>query len=598
MKFYRVFFLLIALLSYNLYSAPSSPVPGIDVANQLNTSRDFLTKPRAPLSNDRTIIVPNLTNDLDLGQAKNYKFKLKKVKFTGNTVIATNELEDIFKPYYGKTVLLGEILNLVRKTTNLYRERGYILSQAYLPAQDIDKVSGEITVGIVEGYINTTSVVSESLPYSTKVLLQQYGRRMEKERPLTKDTLERYALLASDISGGNVKVVFTPALNRPGAADLEFVADDMKTVGTDVFYDNRSTRLLGPQEYSGTFYQYNLLYGNSTSFGVNRASTYKELVLYSFSHRQPLNSDGLTLIFSGNKTDTNPDYNALPSELKSAIKTPAHSKQVNLGLEYPIIRSRGHNLIANFKLEGTNNQTDFFNLTLYKEYLRKLRGGVFFDWVDTYFFNIMGTSLIGAEITQGIKTFDFTGGSIKTLNSYIKEEQATRPGTKTGYTKLNGIITRAQPLVYNFNLKLIGLWQYSFDRLLSSEEFGYGGRGVGLGYDSYEISGDHGISGKAELVYNLPSFSNSDDNNFFAKLMPLKTELFGFIDGGRVWNIDAELSDQNKYDDAVSAGLGFRGKLTDLFVFEGYVAKPMTRIVANENNKKPRYFFSVGVAYH
>lgn len=598
MKVYRIIFLLISLLSYNLYSAPGSPVPGVDVANQLNTSRDFLTKPRAPLSNDRTIIVPNLSNDLDLGQAKNYKFHLKKVKFKGNTVIPTSELEAIFSPYYGKTVLLGEILNLARKVTNLYRERGYILSQAYLPAQDIDKVSGEIIVGIVEGYINTTSVVSDSLSHSTKVLLQQYGRRMEKERPLTKDTLERYALLASDISGGNVKIVFTPALNQPGAADLEFIADDMKVVGADAFYDNRSTRLIGPQEYSGTFYQYNLLYGNSTSIGLNRATTYKELMLYSFSHRQPLNSDGLTLIFSGSKTDTNPDYNALPGDLKSSIKTPAHSKQLNLGLEYPIIRSRQYNLVGNFKLEGTNNQTDIFNTTLFKEHLRKLKGGIFFDWVDTSFFNIMGTSLIGAEITQGVKTFDFTGGGIKTFNSYVEEDQATRTGTKAGYTKLNGIVTRTQPLINNFNLKLIGLWQYSFDKLLSSEEFGYGGRGVGLGYDSYEISGDHGISGKAELAYSLPSFSNLDDNNLFSKLMPLKTELFGFIDGGRVWNIDAADSDQNNYDDAVSSGLGVRGKLKDLFVFEGYIAKPMTRIVANEDNKKLRFFFSVGVAYH
>jgi len=46
--------------------------------------------------------------------------------------------------------------------------------------------------------------------------------------------------------------------------------------------------------------------------------------------------------------------------------------------------------------------------------------------------------------------------------------------------------------------------QYSFTRVLASEEFSYGGIPFGRSHDPSELTGDHGIAGSLELNYTYP----------------------------------------------------------------------------------------------
>lgn len=602
MDIYRVFLLSSILAIFNLFFNQSYaavlPIAGIDVGqvDPLNMTRTITKKATEPLSTDKELVLPVLTQQLDLGQAKQYKFTLKSIKFIGNNVISSDELNATYLPYYGKSVTLAKILELIQLTTKIYRDKGYVLSQAYLPAQDIDKEVGAITIGVIEGYINQVAIVSETIPYSTKLLLQQYGERLKSERPITRATLERYILLSDDLPGGNIKAVFVPARNTPGAADLEFVAEDNKLFGAEVYGNNRGTRLLGPAELSTTVHQYNALYGNSTTINAVRTDG-KEMRLFLFSHIQPLNSDGLALSFMFTRTRTWPDYKALPDLTRSDLETPGRSNNMLWQLSYPVVRSRNQNFVVQAKLDGSDNKTRFAHDTLYRERLRTLRLGFTYDWLDDIVFNILSTSLVGFEFSQGLDAFD----------AYNESTYSTRPNTTVSYNKVNATVSRTQPLPYRFYLRLLGLGQYSFNELVSSEEFGYGGRIMGLGYDPFQLAGDHGISGKAELIYSVPTgdviqgiknFLNVSHGSLMDELVNFQPELFGFYDGGRVWNIDANTSAQKEHDSAVSAGFGIRGQIFKYISFEGYMAKPMTRVAENETDKKPRYFFSVGASYY
>lgn len=557
------------------------PIPEIDIGSidPARVGRDLSSKPIEILSTAKQLDIPILTQSVELGDAKKYTFKLKKVSFIDNTVIGSEQLEAVYQRHYGKTITLAKLLELINETTLEYRNAGYILSQAYLPAQDIDKEAGIIKVGIVEGYVNEVNVSGASIPYSTKVLLRQYGERMKMERPITKATLERYALLAQDLPGGGVKTVFSPATNQSGAANLEFITDDSKLWGLSASVDNRGTRLLGPIELSATLDQFHAVYGNQTTANMV-GDDGDELRITNFSHSQPLNSNGLKAFFQYVKTKTNPNYKDLPAEIRSDITTPGLGFNYTGQLSYPLIRSRTYNLMAQTKLDVSESVTKTFDIRIFDERLKMLRGGLTFDWLDSVFFENLGLTSIGFEFTQGL-----TGRW-----TYLKPEYATRPNLKKDFQKITGTVMRQQPLGAGFELKLLANGQYAYDELASSEEYGYGGKDIGLGYDSYEISGDHGIAGKLELNYTLPTEE-------LIKFASFDAEVFGFYDAGKVWNKHPFESAQNPNDMAKSAGFGIRGSIMDYFTYEAYYAKPLARDLQNTLDTSSRVFFNFGVAY-
>ena len=84
------------------------------------------------------------------------------------------------------------------------------------------------------------------------------------------------------------------------------------------------------------------------------------------------------------------------------------------------------------------------------------------------------------------------------------EQRLTRLEGDPTFTKLNADIQRLQRVTSHVNLLLNVSGQWANGPLLSSEEFGIGGMFVGRGYDPSEITGDEGVSGKAELQWNEP----------------------------------------------------------------------------------------------
>jgi hemolysin activation/secretion protein len=126
----------------------------------------------------------------------------------------------------------------------------------------------------------------------------------------------------------------------------------------------------------------------------------------------------------------------------------------------------------------------------------------------------------------------------------------------------------------------------AFDDLLTSEQFGVGGSNFGRGYDDSEIIGDNGYAGKAELQYNEHLGLTYADT-----LQP-----YGFFDYGEVSNRHA-LSGEKKEQSLASTGVGLRIKLTNNFSGQLEIAQPLTKDVATEQNKDPRFFFGITAHY-
>lgn len=587
----------ISILLYTCSSillAQNVPNAGSNIVNPLTNTDVIRRELPEPLSRPDKIVLPVLTHDTKIEGADKIKFTLKELSFEGNKVISDEQLLQIFADSFNKEISVADLLELIKKVTIFYKDQGYILSQAFLPDQKIENPNNaKIKIGIIEGHVSKYLIRSEILQPTTIYLLEQYAQKIVNQKPLTRAVLERYALFMDDIPGANIKVVFHQS-DEKGAADIEIIADDAKIFGFDAFTNNRGTRAIGPQEHSLSLYQFNGFYGNKSS--VTKTFTENdELILYTYKHRQPLNSDGLTLNFIATRSKTKPDFRALPAINRSTLEIPGKSNTYLAELEYGAIRSRLQNLLLKLKFSATDNDSTLLGQPLFREKLRMLKFEIIYDWLDNIFFDIFSHNLISAEFTQGVNAF----------GAYIRPDKglATRPNVEESFSKFNLYLSRTQPLFPLVKMRLQGLGQFANDELVSSEEFGYGGRIIGLGYDSFQIAGDHGIAGKIELSLDLPfsylvNYSAlKSDSYFYSQLLNFVPALYAFYDGGRVWNRNYRSSSQKEHDSAVSRGFGIRGTFANLFIFDGYMAEPVTRVAQNEQDKQPRYFFNVGILY-
>jgi len=133
--------------------------------------------------------------------------------------------------------------------------------------------------------------------------------------------------------------------------------------------------------------------------------------------------------------------------------------------------------------------------------------------------------------------------------------------------------------------------QYSLNPLSAAREFGVGGRAFGSAFDSSEIAGEHGVSGRVELRYStaLPMVDEIVPGGF---LRGTGIQVYAFGDGGEIWQDGSQLIGQEDGRIA-SAGLGARFNLGANISGSVEVAQPFIRDVESQGNRDPRVFFEL-----
>lgn len=164
---------------------------------------------------------------------------LRGIKIEGGTVYEFEEIAKLFENLVNRTVTLKDILTVTENITNRYKADGYALSYAYLPQQNL--LSGEITVILVEGYINDHDMLGDIGPVEERIVAM--AQPLLKERPLKLATFQRYTSLMSQIPGVSVLANVAPPKTTDGAVTLitkasrkpfEVTASVQKEKGDDV----------------------------------------------------------------------------------------------------------------------------------------------------------------------------------------------------------------------------------------------------------------------------------------------------------------------------------------------------------------------------
>ena len=513
-------------------------------------------------------------------------FVLRGVEVEGATVYTPDQLKETYAKYLDKPISIEILPQIEDAITVRYRRDGYILSRALIDAQTIDPQQGIVHVKVLEGYIDKVRLDPLEYEIGDKgKLVRNILKRIEhacrpgevppddKPCPLHRDVLERYLLLANDLPGIKASAVIQPSQDNEAAADLFVTIDETPTVYT-ASLDNRGSGYVGPLT-SHESAAFNNLLGLQERSEIHTAQSvpFNELELVNGVEEIPLTADGLRVAIDFTHTRSRPG--GLLRELN--LDTIGDAGAITLA--YPYLRTRSENIqfraslgIANAATtHGVGDATAFFDQT------RTFTLGGSYDLADSY----LGVNLADLSLVQGLPLLGATPE-----NSAV----ASHVGASPTFTKFDGEVSRVQQVIPEWNVLVGTTAQYSFSKLLSSQQFGYGGDQYGRGYDPSELLGDRGVDARTELQYTpdwAPGMMGWNDG-------VRSLQLYDFYDIGRVW-VDPGPS---THMSGASAGFGVRFTITDHFAGYLELAKPLTRAVQavqaeGAGGKEPRFFFSV-----
>jgi hemolysin activation/secretion protein len=164
-------------------------------------------------------------------------------QFTGNTVVSTEVLQKIAKPYSGRIVSSAELEELRQALTRHYVDAGYINSGALLP--DDFYRDGMVHFQIVEGRIS--DIRAQGLGRLRPTYLRQ--RLIRPDEPLNVNALqERFQLLLSDPLFSKVNVRLAPGAD-PGSAVLDVDVTRARPWDLSIFYNNYQPPSVGSEAF-------------------------------------------------------------------------------------------------------------------------------------------------------------------------------------------------------------------------------------------------------------------------------------------------------------------------------------------------------------
>lgn len=526
---------------------------GITLPGQIERQFRMLPQPR---SDAEMPAAPTPADAMPPG-AQDIRFVLSAITLDGAQRLSVQEVDGLAAPYLHREISLADLYTLAGALSAAYRDKGYLLSQVIVPAQEIS--GGTVRLQAVEGYVD--QVLIEGGQAAERDLVAEFGMKIRSERPLTSAALERYMLLINDLPGIYAYATLSPSPSEFAAADLHIHVSERR-LDAGVSADNRGGRVLGTERVIADVAVANLLGRHDNTSLKLVGSPGGELAYIAMRHEQPVGSEGGKLSLAFDRTRAQPEQQGfVPLELET------RSRGVHLGYLHPALRSRRENVFMRASLDAHDGEERVFGIKDREDRLRSLRLGLTWDFEDRH----GGTNLLDVEASLGLQAFGASANDDPLL---------TRAGGRTDYSKLAFFAARLQDLAPRWTMLAALAGQHAHTELLSSELFAFGGEPFGRGYDPSELVGDHGAAAKLELRY-------ADQLPFGAGLA---YQAYGFYDIGRVWS----RSDDGGADaSAASVGLGARlviGPSLNGFI---ELARPLTRRVGAEGDKDARIYAGV-----
>ena len=451
----------------------------------------------------------------------------------GNTLVDEVPLQAALAPFVGKRTDMAGLLQAAAAVRQLYRDRGYILTEAYLPQQQFSASGGTVVIQVLEARVGKASVRVDGSGISLPLIEGIVRTQLPAGAPITEALLEKPVLLLRDLAGVDAVADVQPGA-QPGEADVVVTAKPSGRGWSALFgADNYGTRSAGDARAYVDAEAHNLAgRGDVLGARVQLTEDGTDNTLFRIGYSTTLGGGHATRLGA---QVARTEY-ALGKQFE-ALGAVGHAEVASLNLTQPFVRTRPLNVFGAIAVER-KDLTDRTTTPASKVDRRvdAVRISALGNFVD----DAAGSSFSSYALS-------FTQGRLK-LDAAAKalDQGAFGLDTAGTFRKLNLELQRLTAIGAAGRFMLGVQAQAASRNLTSAEQMSLGGPTGVRGYPVGEGVGDTG------------GIVNVEYRHAFAPLGAVPVAASVFYDLGRVkFHQDGAPFPTDKSQTLASAGVGF-----------------------------------------
>ena len=452
------------------------------------------------------------------------RFVLNQVRLTGQTVFTESELLALVQDLIGKEVGLADLEQATARVSRHYRERGYVVARAYLPAQELR--DGIVEIAVLEGRIGRVTVENNS-----RVRDEVIAARVDslQGRLVRDQDIDARLRLVYELSGvaPDARATLNPGANV-GETDLALTLEKDPLISGTIELDNYGNRFTGGNRLSAQVNVHSPT-GSGDLLSLRATEGLSDLRLYRLSYQVPVSASGLRL---------GGDYSHVRYRLGRTFSALEANGTAGSGLvfaSHPLLLGQTYSAHARVSYQHSDIQDRIDSTSTVTDKTTHLGAlAVTGDWLDR----------LGGGGTNAA-ALSLAAGKLNIETPLARAIDDVTAHTNGGYQKWNLSLMRLQRLGERVSLYLAYSGQKANKNLDSSEKIILGGPYGVKAYPQGEAPGDSGYLLNAELRYDLTG-----------DWIPGRMQLLAFVDAGSVKiNEEPFVSGPNRRQ-LGSAGLG------------------------------------------
>jgi len=497
-------------------------------------------------------------------QADSPPFYVAGFRVSGATVFAAQPLLEVLGPA-GRDLTLAQVQERADRLTKFYKNGGYVVARALVPAQDVR--DGIVEIQVLEGRYGVIDIRNASDVSEQRIrdLLGEIKEGVLIHGP----TLEKRILLVSDLAGIQPKAALEPG-QATGLSDLVLEIGAGQAREYSVTADNAGNRFTGKNRLSGTFV-WNSPAGIGDRLTASAITSGEGLLSMRVAYDLPAGSSGQRAGLHIARTTylLGEDFRSLD----------AHGTADVLGASFafPLIRSSALNVRAVAAGEARRLEDVVSAISSVNNKRADLaQFGIGGDVRDSF---------LGGALTAFQGTL--TRGKLKLDTPTFADIDAAGPQTQGGYGKFVANLYRLQGLSENWRLGASYTGQWASKNLDSSEKFSVGGLTGVRAYPLGEAAGDDVQLLQLELRHQG------------GRLGPGQISPFVFLDAARsrIVHNDFTTSTVKNVRDLAGYGLGAEWTVPGFGYVRCWLAlKGTSDPATSDTDRHARFWVQAGVA--
>jgi len=484
----------LALLAMGQSAFAQQP-PG--AGSQLNQLPPPVDLQRAPPK----VVIEESTAAVEPG-TEGARVLVNELRFTGADAFPEAELLAATGFVPGTEVTLAELQAMAARITAYYRERGYFVARATLPAQDIS--THVVTIAISEGRYG--EVILRNNSTLSDGLVRQVLDAPATGEPILIEPLENRLLRLSDIPGVNIRSTLAPG-TAPGSSDLIIDVEPGRRITGFVDADNAGNPYTGENRIGGQL-NFNNLMGRGDVASLRLLTSGEGLKYGRASYQTMLGRATAGVAYSWLEYQLGKQFKPLGAN--------GTAKVASVYGSLPLIRSRDTNLYAGLTFEHKQfeDRLDLFPAANRLASADVISLSLYGDRSDTVF-------------GGGANRFylNLSGGRLDIESPLARAIDAATARTQGDYSKLWFHASRVQRITDTLSLSAAVTGQLASKNLDPSEKLVLGGMDGIRAYPQGEAVGDEGVIAALEARLLLARTSDR---------IPGQLYLLGFVDAGRI----------------------------------------------------------------